>query len=170
MYPNIPTPFDIQEDLDSENSQYAFSPLKPIAKSLPTGCGKSLISSMQCYPLSLTKSKLGTCKHDAEHVLIVLLLHGEDGSIVICISLLTAVMVDQRDKLKAKNVNVEFVGEAQMDYSVKDKVIQGKIELAFISPESILCNLSYRNMLRSSVCKHNLLAIAVDEPHCVKTW
>ena len=79
-------------------------------------------------------------------------------------------MVDQRDKLKAKNVNVEFVGEAQMDYSVKDKVIQGKIELVFISPESILCNSSYRNMLRSSVYKHNLVAIAVDEAHCVKTW
>ena len=89
---------------------------------------------------------------------------------MICISPLTAIMVDQREKLKAKNVNVEFIGEAQMDYSVKDKVIQGKIELVFISPESILCNSNYRNMLRSSVYKHNLVAIAVDEAHCVKTW
>ena len=34
VYPNIPTPFDIQEDLGSEDSQYAFSPLKLIAKKL----------------------------------------------------------------------------------------------------------------------------------------
>jgi len=70
-----------------------------------------------------------------QSMFLYVLLQGEDGSIVICISPLTAIMVDQREKLKAKGVNVEFVGEAQTDYSVKDKVIQGKVELVFISPE-----------------------------------
>ena len=64
VYPNIPTPFDTQEDLGSENSQYAFSPLKPIAnKLLMLHCdvypseicpninrSPSLIGLMQCSP------------------------------------------------------------------------------------------------------------------------
>ena len=79
-------------------------------------------------------------------------------------------MIDQKDKLKSRGVNAEFVGEAQTDFSVKEKVVQGKIELVFISPENILCNSSYRNMLRSSVYKDKLVAVAVDEAHCVKTW
>ena len=64
VYPNIPTPFDTQEDLGSENSQYAFSPLKPIANKLlmlhcdinpseicPTiNRSPSVIGLMQCSP------------------------------------------------------------------------------------------------------------------------
>ena len=64
VYPNIPTSFDIQEDLGSENSQYVFSPLKPIANKLlmlhcdiypseicPTiNRSPSLIGLMQCSP------------------------------------------------------------------------------------------------------------------------
>ena len=95
---------------------------------------------------------------------------GESDNIVICISPLTAIMIDQKEKFKAKGIIAGFVGEAQTDYSVKDKVIQGKIELVFISPENILCNSSYRNMLRSSEYKDKLVAVAVDEAHCVKTW
>ena len=95
---------------------------------------------------------------------------GESDNIVICISPLTAIMIDQKEKFKAKGIIAEFVGEAQTDYSVKDKVIQGKIELVFISPENILCNSNYWNMLRSSEYKDKLVAVAVDEAHCVKTW
>ena len=54
-----------------------------------------------------------------------------------------------------------------MDYCVKDKAIQ---ELVLISPENILCNSNYRNMLRSSEYRHKLVAVAVDEAHCVKMW
>lgn len=56
---------------------------------------------------------------------------GESGSIVICISRLTAVMVDQKEKFKG--IIAEFVGEVQTDYSVKDKVIQGQEQICLIS-------------------------------------
>ena len=40
----------------------------------------------------------------------------------------------------------------------------------FISPESLLHNRMYRSMLLSDAYKQNLVVLAVDEAHCVKTW
>ena len=49
-------------------------------------------------------------------------------------------------------------------------VTDGSIQLVFISPESRLHNLTFRNMLLSTVYKDNLVALAIDEAHCIKTW
>ena len=40
---------------------------------------------------------------------------GNCGSIVVCISPLTSLMLDQRAQYSRKGLNVEFVGEAQTD-------------------------------------------------------
>ena len=40
----------------------------------------------------------------------------------------------------------------------------------YISPESLINNLTYRNMLLSSICKSKLCALVIDEAHCVRTW
>ena len=40
---------------------------------------------------------------------------GNCGSIVVCISPLTSLMLDQRAQYSPKGLNVEFVGEAQTD-------------------------------------------------------
>ena len=40
----------------------------------------------------------------------------------------------------------------------------------FISPESILAKGIFRNMLLSPPYIKNLVAVVVDEAHCVKTW
>ena len=42
---------------------------------------------------------------------------GRSGSIVVCISPLTFLMMDQSAKYSPKGLNVEFVGEAQKDLS-----------------------------------------------------
>ena len=44
------------------------------------------------------------------------------------------------------------------------------MQLVFISPESIINNPVYRNMLISHEYKKRLVALAIDEVHCVKTW
>ena len=64
----------------------------------------------------------------------------------------------------------EFVGEAQDSQEVVVKVIAGRIQVLFISPENILNNKSFRDMLVSDQYKDKLVAVAVDEAHCVKTW
>ena len=79
-------------------------------------------------------------------------------------------MVDQRAKFSPLGLTVEFVGEAQEDRDAVRRVIAGKVQLVYLSPEAILKNSVYRQMLLSEVYKKKLVAIAVDEAHCIKTW
>jgi len=79
-------------------------------------------------------------------------------------------MMDQKEKFLALGLNVEFVGEAQEDKTALSRVINGEVQLVYISPENVICNPKYRWMLLSPEYKQNLIGIAVDEAHCVKTW
>ena len=79
-------------------------------------------------------------------------------------------MREQAARFSAMGISAEFVGEGQTDPSVKSKVLKGDIQLLFISPENLLCNMAYRNMLLSDQYKKSLVALAIDEAHCVKTW
>jgi len=67
-------------------------------------------------------------------------------------------------------IGAEFIGEAQDSQVAIDNVIAGRIQLLFISPESSLNNKSYKGMLLSDKYKEKLVAVVVDEAHCVKTW
>lgn len=89
---------------------------------------------------------------------------------MVCISPLSAIMMDQTTKFQSTGLSVDFVGETQADKAACQRVVKGETQLVFISPESIICNPKYRQMLLSSVYKENLIGIAVDEAHCVKTW
>ena len=60
-------------------------------------------------------------------------------------------MIDQRQKFALKSLSVEFVGEAQTDDSSIKAVLQGRIQLVYLSPESLLNNHSFRNMLLSPI-------------------
>ena len=92
------------------------------------------------------------------------------GTIVVVITPLISLMMDQREKFTSKGVSTEFVGEAQEDEVAVEAVIKGNIQLVYISPESLLCNPRFRNMLLSDNYKRNLRAFVVDEAHCVKLW
>ena len=95
---------------------------------------------------------------------------GGEGSVLVCITPLIAIMQEQKAKFCAMGINAEFVGEAQTDPSAKVRVMNGEVQLVLISPENILCNCNYRNMMLSAVYKEKLIGVAVDEAHCVKTW
>lgn len=92
------------------------------------------------------------------------------SSLVVCVSPLTSIMIDQRARLSAKGIATEFVGEAQLDEAVNQAVVEGKVQLVFISPENLLHNPRFRTMLTSPVYKEHLCAFVVDEAHCVKSW
>ena len=79
-------------------------------------------------------------------------------------------MMDQKEKFLSLGLRVEFVGEAQTDKAASRCVINGEVQLVYISPENILRNPKYRQMLMSAIYKEILIGIAVDEAHCVKTW
>ena len=91
---------------------------------------------------------------------------GSSGSIVVCICPLT---VDQCKRFSDKGVVANFVGEAMTDKNVIKEVLEGRVQLLFITPESIILNRLYRNMLLSPVYK-KLAVLVIDEEHCVKFW
>jgi len=97
-------------------------------------------------------------------------LLGKDGSIVVCISPLSAIMVEQTEKFNTMGIKTEFIGEAQDNPCSRRRVLNGEAQLVFISPENAIQNSIYRNMFLSDQCKHRLVALAVDEAHCVRTW
>ena len=78
--------------------------------------------------------------------------------------------MDQKNKFVPRGIKAEYVGEAQEDARAISTVLRGEAQLLFISPESILMNIKYRNMLLSKSYKENLVALVIDEAHCVKTW
>ena len=79
-------------------------------------------------------------------------------------------VMDQRAKFVPKGLKAEFVGEAQTNREAERMVKKGEIQLVFISPENIVWSDQFRRMLFSEVYVSNLVAIVVDEAHCIKTW
>ncbi len=138
--------------------------------SLPTGYGKSLIYAI--LPLVFDKIRgkgMEICcfsYHNSE----LCSLKCTRGSIVLCISPLTSLMMDQRNKYTLKGIASEFVSGQQADSNITRKILNGAVQLVFITPESILENPLYRNMLLSQPYRDELVALVVDEAHCVKLW
>ena len=95
---------------------------------------------------------------------------GSTGSIVIVISPLTSIMMDQTAKFSPWGLVTDFVGEAQVDSEATKRVLNGLAQLVFISPENIINNPRFRNMLLSAHYKEKLVALVIDEAHCVKYW
>ncbi len=91
-------------------------------------------------------------------------------SIVVCISPLTSIMVDQHAKFLPRGLRTDFVGEVQTDEDAEKRVLKGESQLVYISPENRINNPRYRKMLLRQVYKENLVALVIDEAHCVQTW
>ena len=79
-------------------------------------------------------------------------------------------MVDQCDKFKSLGMSADYVGETQDDRLAIERIVSGKTQLVFISPEAIINNQRYREMLLSSVYEEKLVAVAIDEAYLVKEW
>ena len=79
-------------------------------------------------------------------------------------------MVEQSARLSSVGITAQYVGKMQQDPAARAQVLAGKVNLVFISHESIICNPRYRNMLLTAKYKEKLIAIVVDEAHCIKTW
>ena len=88
----------------------------------------------------------------------------------VAISPLTAIMIEQQKKFLQSGIKAEFVGESQTDPNVDKRVISGDLQLLYISPENLLNNQKYRSMLLTAAYSKNMVALVVDEAHCVKTW
>ena len=89
-------------------------------------------------------------------------------SIVIVVSPPIALMKDQVRQMTERNVSAVYVGEAES--ATETQVCEGQFQLVYVSPEALLTNPTWRDMLQSSMYQSNLVALIVDEAHCVKKW
>ena len=106
--------------------------------SLPTGYGKSICFAL--LPLVFDR------------------MRGDVGSIVMCISPLTALMMEQRTKFSVRGISSEYIC-LQQDIEAMDRVRKGMVQLLYVSPESILSNPQWRDMLLLPVYQKNIVAL-----------
>jgi len=99
---------------------------------------------------------------------IIICVGSSKECIVLVVSPLTALMMDQKNNLSQKGLSVEYYGEGHED--CLDAIRRGKVQLVFMSPESLLGNEGIRRMLLNSVYTKNLCGFVVDEAHCVRMW
>ncbi len=86
---------------------------------------------------------------------------------MICVSPLIALMADQKRRFDDMGICAEFINETHRDQDTVCKAREGK---CFISPESLLGNSQWRDILLSDVYQANLVCVAIDEAHCLPKW
>ena len=118
--------------------------------SLPTGSGKSLCYCILPIVFDLLRRVMGQ-------------------SIVVVVSPLIALMKDQVRAMEIRGVKAVYVGDCEDDKDVAD-VCEGKFQIVYINPESLLTDVRWRDMLLCPVYQDNLVGLVVDEAHCVKKW
>ncbi len=80
-------------------------------------------------------------------------------------------MKDQVLSLTRKGLTVLYTGEvSDNDDQLVTEVHEGRYQVLFFSPESLLRHERWRDMLLSTVYKKKLVGLIVDEAHCVKKW
>jgi len=108
---------------------------------MPTGGGKSL-----CYQIPA--------------------LIFEGGTIVI--SPLIALMQDQVDTLKKKNIPADFINSTvapEKRRTVLNNFVKGKVKLLYVTPERFR-----KKEFIQQITKTTISLLAVDEAHCISEW
>jgi superfamily II DNA helicase RecQ len=72
--------------------------------------------------------------------------------------------------LTSRGLSTVYVSGDWSDKTVKDDVFKGRYQLVLISPELLMTNLYWREMMRTDVYQKHLVAFVVDEAHCIIKW
>ena len=132
---------------EQEESLRLFIEKGNIFINLPTGYGKSLI--FQCLSI----------------VWDVVFKKPRGSSVVV--SPLKALMADQVEKLG--NIGIPAVSlTGKEDHETIQQVMNGSYLLVYCSPECLLTTM--RGIFADSEFQTKLIAVAVDEAHCVTQW
>lgn len=94
---------------------------------------------------------------------------GQSSSIAVVLSPLVALMAEQMRRFLPISINAEFLGDLQTDDAIS-RVVQSQCELVLVSSENLCYNWTSREMLLSLAYIENLVALVVNEVHCVSTW
>ena len=90
----------------------------------------------------------------------------KNKSIVVVVSPLKALMLDQVHLFSTKGVDSVYVSDSEAGEAC-EAVTTGSVSLIFVSPESLLGCCKWREMFRSPIYKRNLMRLVMDEAHCI---
>ena len=85
---------------------------------------------------------------------------------MVVISPLIALMEDQVASYSAKGIKAAFI-DCESDMDKKASVTGGAV---LFGPEALISNRKWRPMLREQPYASRLVALVIDEAHCVKKW
>ena len=129
---------------------------------LPTGYGKSLI--YQLLPSMFN----------------FLLYGGKYCSIAIIVSPLTALMMDQVEKITKQGQSAAIIhakcSEADKETGIEvqgdsvENVLCGHVSIVFAHPEVFISNKKCQEILLSDVYQKNVVCVVADEAHCIVDW
>lgn len=123
---------------------------------LPTGFGKSIV--YECLPF-LFDHKLDR-------------LRACSCNVVLVVSPLVALMIDQVESLRKRGVDRAVMSDREgvdKGLLVSEKHIS-QYHLLFCAPEAVILVERWRQLLSDSPLHFRIVAIAVDEAHCVSKW
>lgn len=82
-----------------------------------------------------------------------------------------SLMDDQSSSLSSKGIKATFLGAAQQDTCIPEKLLAGEYEIVFVTPESFFAdNGQPRELFRQLNHKNNIGVIALDEAHLFSSW
>ena len=120
---------------------------------LPTGFGKSLIYQLAPFVVEEMSRREGKPR----------------TAIVLVISPLVSLIKDQFNSLRKKGIKASFIGGGQEEANLQ-KIIKGDMNIVYSSPEAMLTNDEWREMVCSPIYQQSVVAVAVDEAHCITHW
>ena len=129
----------------------AFIDGKDVFCILPTGYGKT--ACFACLPKAFD-----------------LIYDNDDDSksIIIVISPLTALIKDQAESLRCRNVSVGYI-VADNEKEVMSDMMKGKFSIVIMSPEMLMGKWR-RVFVSNKIYQRRLNGLVVDEAHCVVKW
>ena len=151
---------DIESAIVTASKQLGYSELRPNQRAavrsflkgrdvfvrLPTGSEKSLCYCLLPYAFDILR-------------------HGERNSMVLVVSPLISLMKDQVRAMKERIYKQYTVEEEE-----QNEICNSRYQLIFVSPEALLDDERWREILMDDNFQENLVALAIDEGHCVKKW
>ncbi len=90
-----------------------------------------------------------------------------DKNMVLVVSPLLAIMHEQCKYLQSLGYSAVCLGSKEVE---RDKLLSGQYSFIYGSPESVVGDSSFRDLLKSSVYRTHLGYVVVDEAHTVLQW
>ena len=127
---------------------------------LPTGYGKSICFQISPYMFDFKLGRISAASFKR--------------SIIVIVSPLLSLMIDQVTDLKSRGVQAAILsGNHDVDPSfiaTESDVKEGKYSHLYSCPETIVSADRWRQMLADKPLSEQVVAIVIDEAHCVYKW